>query len=161
MLNYMLFFVSGILTKISDNVVDRKISKVEYAYIGSFISGLIFSYLFSSSIPFATIIVGVLASVLFAGKVDHRTHQIAFGTFLAGIFVFGWNQINPIFFSLIFIASFADEYINDNLKNQISEYRLFLEVTCIAISLISLDPSYFVGIFSFDVGYIITEMFTR
>jgi hypothetical protein len=161
MLNYIILFLTGILTKISDNIVDKKILEEGYAFIASFFTGLAFAYLSSVSVPFATLISAVLVSLLFAGKFDHKAHQITLGVFMTGIFAFGISRIDPVFFSLIFVASFFDEFMNDNFKHPIGKYRLLLELTCLAISMISLEPMYFVAIFSFDVGYILVEMFTK
>ncbi len=157
----MFFFLTGIYTKISDNIVDKNLFRKEYGYLFSITSGIIFAYLFSSSVGFATLISAILISLILAGKFDHKIHLTTPVFFLMGVFVFGMGQLNILFFFIILIASFSDEFINDNFKSPFAKYRMLLGITCLALSLVSLDPSYFVGIFSFDVGYIITEMFTN
>lgn len=161
MLNYMLFFLSGLMTKLSDDIVDENILKKRYGYLFSFFSGLIFSHLFSVSTAFSTLILAVLSSLLFAGKFDHKIHQICLGTFLLGLFVFGPNSLNFIVFPVLFLASFFDEYFNQRFENRFFKYRLGLELACLGISIILLDPSYFVAIFGFDVGYVLPHFLLR
>lgn len=154
MLNYMIFFLAGILTKMADDIADKKILHEAYAFLLSVVAGMAFAYLFSLSTTFSTLILAVICSLLFAGKLDHLTHQVTLGSFLVGIFVFGLSPINFIAFPVLFLASFFDEYFHERIKNRFFRHRMLLELTCLALSIAIMDPAYFVSIFGFDVGYV-------
>jgi S-adenosylmethionine decarboxylase len=167
-MHYFLAFVCGFLAKLTDNILDEPVGRrwrlLPYASGTTY--GLIAGFLATRSTEFATLVIAVAISVLLAGKIDAKAHQLA----LASLFLFmALAGLPPINFALLaaFVAlGLLDELLNsliDLLKEKkarvnravrrIASARLSLELGTLAFSIVSGNFVYFFAVFVFDVAY--------
>jgi hypothetical protein len=159
---YILIFLTGLLTKFTDNLTDEKNTlNPNIKYITGLVYGLLVGYLFSLDPALATVIAAVIIGNLFFGRIDKKPHQLALAaTFLMIIFL-GIPLINPTF--LILLAAFAwlDEFLNErkpsNPVQWLGQKRITLELASLGISVYTLNPVYFLSILLFDLSYILAD----
>jgi len=166
---YLIQFLIGIFTKLTDTVVDdglKIVKNIEYlfaAIYGSLIAYLLISY------PVVRPLLGAVIGLILTLKIDHKSHMLAIAIVIISLFFIDWLKVNYILLILFLIASVADEMLNDyfdrkkkkNLLTKILGYRLLLEITAFSASLILNQWVYFFAILSFDIGYILTTKITN
>ncbi len=165
--NYLIAFLAGLATKFTDNLVDEPFlfnEKIKYASALAY--GILGGYLISFSSEFATLFLGVVASVFLAGKIDSGAHQLALVAMIATIAFFGLPAIVFPFFLSLLLFGFLDELLNNfadkrtksglELPGPIQRFargRFGLEIAALGLSIATGNWIYFLGLISFDIGY--------
>lgn len=163
MINYFLSFACGAFTKITDNLIDdryfiKKWIKLFFAIAYGSIAG----YLTSFSEPFATIILAITIGVLLKGKIDDKIHQTAIAFMFLTIAILGFKQPNLLILSIIVVASWMDEWINEFIETKeekkgffekILSKRITADSAALVVSLATGEWTYFLAIASFDLAY--------
>gem|GEM_PF-3041599 len=167
-------FICGFLVKLVDFFEDDlKLHKkysvwVDFAgiFYGLIIAGVLFFWPALAPLAF-----GVILGEIVAKKIDAPAHifgVIAFLIFvvlfsISGMVNFNLDIIVVFLFCIFLVASILDEKLDhysesmkkNNLLKKILSFRLVLELSSIGVFLITLNPIYWVSIFSFDLAYII------
>ena len=168
-LNILIFslsFITGILTKVTDNLIDEQ-AKVgtRLKYVFGAIFGISAGYLLSLSVETATIGIAVVIGVLLHERID-RSHQLAVALLVGIIAFLGLPQISiPLLLVFIFFA-FADEALNeysDNLRKSMKKINRTLEffikerplliISGFAVSSYFGNWIYFIAILLYQIGY--------
>ncbi|MAG22440.1 MAG: adenosylmethionine decarboxylase [Candidatus Diapherotrites archaeon] len=165
---YLLAFLDGLLTKMTDNFVDEpfKSKHPVLPYLTGITYGLLAGFLITISTEFATIIIAITIGVLIAGKIDSREHQFAVAALFIFASLFGFPAINFPFLVIFLLLGFLDEILNDfidkikekdksvnRLVEKVVSVRLSLEIGAIAIGFVTGNFEYFFLLFAFDLAY--------
>ncbi len=166
LLYYLLSLLAGVLVKLADGIVDEGMSPKRLAWLDSLIGfayGLLGGFLISSSPELATVFLAMVAGVLLGGKIDRRAHQYGVaGVFLA-LALWGLPSPNLLVLGLLLAAASLDELASDffalrhGLLAWLFEKRVLMELTALAVSLYLHNFAFFLAVFSFDLGYNLTE----
>lgn len=113
MLEIILFPLSGLFLKISDDAHDRKNNAI-LGITSAVICGFSIGYLAINSSDAACIFLAILIGTLAAWKVDCLNHFVSLFIFLAIIFILGFPAIGLITLLICAIAAFLDEIGNDS-----------------------------------------------
>lgn len=168
-LNILIFtlsFLTGILTKVTDNLIDEQ-AKVgpKLKYVFGAVFGISAGYLLSLSVETATIGIAVVIGVLLHERID-RSHQLAVALLVGMVAFLGLPQVSiPLLLVFIFFA-FADEALNeysDNLRKSMKRINRTLEffikerplliMAGFAVSIYLGNWIYFIAIFLYQIGY--------
>ena len=169
MLEYLLCFLTGFLTKLTDRQVDDKlfISK-NLQFITGALYGLGAGYLASLSTPLATLILAITIGVLLTGKIDKRAHQLAIASLFTTIAILGLPAINLFILAALIAFGIADELLNDYIEGKgsspfafVVRHRLLLDLGALAVSIATGEWVYFLALVSFDLAYQITDFLAR
>jgi hypothetical protein len=162
---YLLIFLTGLLTKFTDNLIDEKNTlNPNIKYITGLIYGFLVGFLLSLDPALATVIAAVIIGNLFFGRIDHKAHQLALAVIIIMIVFFGVSQINLTFLVLLTVFAWNDEFLNERSDRNpsrplqwISQKRITLELAALGISIYALNPVYFLSILLFDLSYILVD----
>ena len=166
-LGFALAFVTGFITKLTDNLVDEPF--VWHGFAKNLLGityGFLAGFLVAQSTEFATLVLAITISVLIAGKIDDRAHQLAVAALIATTLAFGLPQVSIPFMALFVLLGFADEKLNDWADKRSEKgietgkvfglavkSRLILEAGALAIGVITSNWVYFFALLLFDLGY--------
>jgi hypothetical protein len=163
---YILIFLTGLLTKFTDNLVDERNSlNPGIKYFTGLVYGLLVGYLFSLDPALATVIAAVITGNLFFGRIDQKPHQLGLAaTFLVILFL-GIPMIEPAFLILLALFAWIDEFLNERSDRTkasgpalwLGRKRITLELAALGLSLYTLNPAYFLSILLFDISYILAD----
>lgn len=164
MFEYVLCILCGCLVKIADDIADdRRLSRHSvYGYLAGISYGLVGAIIFTQSPVLATAVLAVIIAVVLAGKEDHPIHYAGMLAFVLGSIAMGLKM--PYFLPLaaLVLAAYMDELlsdranlgkIRDKLLRKFLSYRIILDVTAIAVSVLLFEPVYAFAVVGFDAGY--------
>ncbi len=164
MLFALLCLLTGFAVKLTDILVDdrKKFSRISYAF------GIFYGFLMAYTVilfpQFSSLVFGVLFSVILTKKIDTIPHVLGVVIFFVVLIFSGLPSVDPVFFSIFLFSSICDEIGNDIKDRKTSSVlykiigsRILLEVSAMAISYVSGNWYYFLGILLFDIAYIATE----
>jgi len=162
--NYLLAFLVGVLTQLTDWQVDEKLrlfSKAEY--LTGFLYGLGAAFLAIQGPDFATLVIALAIAMLLAGKIDKPAHQLAIAAIFLVLAFAGVPKIDFVMLVLILAVAFLDEFQHDFVTARktlgkkplqpltfIGENRLLLELFLLVFWLYSGNANYFLALFFFD-----------
>ncbi|HDD46420.1 MAG TPA: hypothetical protein ENG42_03010 [Candidatus Aenigmarchaeota archaeon] len=162
MLPYILPFICGVLTKLSDRIVDEQICSRKYGMVTSTLCGIV-AALIIKYIPSVTeLVIGVIVGVIISKKIDNVIHFLTLLVFAIAIYLFSVTTLLGISFGvLIFftLSTVADEVLVDIAKqdkNKLSfilKQRLLLDIAAFLYSYYTGLWSIFISILLFDIGY--------
>jgi hypothetical protein len=153
MLDYALSFVAGFLVKSVDWIEDDLKKALPIRWILAIIAGFLIGLLIAWT-SFSVVFMAALFSQVFAKKVDKMSHAV---TVLAAAVTFaalgiGDFQIYP--FLILLVPAFVDEFDFPKPYNWLTDYRVFLNLSCLLFAVFAGRWDYFFGILSFDLGYL-------
>lgn len=167
------FLGLGMLIKYGDQAFDENSYSKRKTILLAIPGGLWMGLLMAFDAGSATIFMGILLSLLLAGKYDNIAFQLGFGTALAigvGSLLLGFSTISVLGAAIVLALSFLDEKVNDlpgvDRANRwwevLFHHRSFLKIGVLALCLLGLLPSllYFFAFLAFDFGYIAIEAFS-
>ncbi|MFH0835730.1 MAG: S-adenosylmethionine decarboxylase [Candidatus Micrarchaeota archaeon] len=171
---YVLCFVTGLLTKLTDVQTDEKVYLFKRAqFVTGLAYGLLAGYLMTLSIQLATLIAAITVGVLLTAKIDFKAHQLAIAALIAVIALFGLPQIDFTIFTILVFFSFLDEILNDFIDSRarnklhtpklvawFASQRLTLEIAALAVSIVTGEWIYFLALLSFDLAYHLVSYLT-
>lgn len=166
MIIYLIQFLIGIFTKLTDAIVDDGFKLVKYIeYILGIIYGSLIAYQIINVPIIRPLLFGTMLAVILTKKIDHKAHYL--GILIAGISLFFIDllKINYLLLVIFLFAALWDEILNDyfdkkkikNIISKILKYRIVLETTALLVSIILNQWVFFFAILSFDLGYILTN----
>lgn len=155
-------FLIGILTKITDLIVDDKIKFIKYSeYLFWIIYGILTAYIIINTNEIvASLWMGLVIGVVLTKKIDKFAHILGLVSFIFYISISGLPQLNSIYLIIFTIATTSDEIIEEKIKNKEKMHNLLkkffaLELVSLIVSLITGVWMVFLSILFFDIAYII------
>jgi len=166
------YLALGMLIKYGDQAYDEGLFSKKKAFLLAFPSGILLGSLMALDSGTATIAIGLLFSLLLAGKYDNRG-------FLAGFIIsisismaaMLYGLGSPHIWGIIFVgvASYIDEWADDNAHKRsnfiaaILYQRPFLKIMVLALCVTGILDSYlyFFIFLSFDFGYSLMGALSR
>ncbi|MCF7861722.1 hypothetical protein K9M79_05735 [Candidatus Woesearchaeota archaeon] len=154
-------FLTGALVKFTDSG-----HKLKIPYLTS-ISGLVYGigigFVVTHFTNLSSLWIGMVAGVLFAGKIDKRDHFLGLLTFILTTLLLGIPKVNYIVILVIATLSILEEWINDNFVGKIKnkflnlfvEFRPLMEFVFIIYSIVLQDYMIIVSLLFFDIGYVL------
>lgn len=162
--------IIGILVKLVDNIVDKRIeiTRAITIFLG-ILYGLLIPIIIVRVPAVAPVYIAVLIGVLMTRKIDHISHGAGIASVFFFLALFGFAQVDVRLLLLFVIASIADEKGNDlvdekGMKGPLGHflhYRLMLEIAVLVASWYTGMWEMFLGIFFFDIGYVLTDAATK
>ncbi len=150
----------GFAIKQLDFIIDverRKTSLLDVIVL-VFLSGILLGILLSKESNFSTIGYAVLLAQVFSGKLDDRSFWLLGGIALGTAYIIGIPSIDVSAFIFLFIAAILDEV---EWKHWLLDKRPFLPLASLIWFLLFNDPTYLMGIISFDIGYHTSEIINK
>lgn len=168
MIEILLMFLIGISVKLADQFSDFKRPEIYTGIVFGIIYGLLLGYVIATNSIIATFSIGIIIAVALTKKFDSISHLIGIMTALLTVIFIGNLEANIVLIGIFLLSGFADEKLNDKLvlktKNRFKEiirfvakYRLASEITALTIAITLAEPLYWLGLLSFDIGYLVTE----
>lgn len=166
------YLVLGMLIKYGDQAYDERTFSRRNAFRLAVPGGLLLGFIMIIDNGTATIALGLLISLLLAGKYDNKGFMIAFlvafAVIVAGLLA---GTSSPSFFGIVLAgaASFADEWgdgwaenRNGLLEKALCQ-RPFLKVMVLLLCVVGLLSSYlyFLMFLTFDFGYSLVEAYSE
>jgi len=161
---YLLCILCGCMVKLADDIADdRRLSRHSmYGYMAGVAYGLVGAIIFTQSPVLATAVLAVIIAVILAGKEDHPIHYAGMLSFVLASIAIGLKT--PYFLPLaaLVLAAYIDELLSDRASlgkikdkalRKLLSYRIILDVTAIAVSILLSEPAYALAVVGFDVGY--------
>jgi len=158
-------FSIGILTKFVDLIVDDdlKIARlVPYAAAISY--GVLIAYVITNYPLLAPLGFAIVVAVLLTRKIDSKPHIAGVAFVVLFLILSGFPSIDLILFAVFLVAGGLDEMLNDfadkgkikGIPAKIFEKRVVLEIAAFSVSLFTGYWILFLGMFSYDIGYLLT-----
>lgn len=170
MIEYLLSFILGLVVKTVDNSIEHGLKLKNYLkYLLSITYGALLAYLLSI-IFLPEFFLGILLGVIIAKKIDSKEHFMAIISFIIFSLFFKTILTNWALVLIITFICFIEEWINDNLvdKKKIKgillkflSIRPLLEITAIILSIIYSNPSIFLLLLLFDLGYLFSKKYLK
>ena len=142
----ILYALSGLFMKISDDAYDRK-KNIILAIIAGILCGLFIGYLAVTSADAACIFIAILIGTILSLKVDSLNHIAALILFVLIVIYIGIPTIGIVTLFICSVAAFLDEIGNDNnlIKNRkvkmFFEYRFTLKVAVLLFAILGILES--------------------
>lgn len=158
----IVFFI-GILTKITDLIVDHNfklIKNIEYFF--GFIYGILVAYIVTETNTLvASLWFGLVIGVIITKKIDHLAHIIGLVSFLFYLGLVGLPRLNIIYVFVFTFFTALDEILEEKIKHKEKIINLLkkflgLEIVSLIVSFISGVWMVFLSILFFDIGYMLT-----
>ncbi len=162
---FLIAFATGLVVKYSDTYSDPHKNKITLKGIllgityGSLLGYTVIKY------PFiAPLWIGTILGVLFTGKIDAIPHYVGIGTFVVLVALFGSSSLNVALLIIFTLACILEEIVNDffdkkKIKNKILsnivKSRPILELTALAVGLVTGNIAIWLALLSHDAGYIL------
>ncbi len=160
MIKLVLMFIAGVLSKIVDLISDDELKLFKYADIMLGLAyGLALFFVITSSDSMVTgLLLATLLGVLIMGKIDSVGHGFGAGVPLSLLMIYGLPPIDVGFFTLFLIVCIIEEWSNDlkienALLHRVVDARPLLELTSLAITLLTHNPLVWLTLLSYDLGY--------
>jgi len=164
MLQYLLCILCGCLVKLADDIADdRRLSRHSaYGYLAGVAYGLVAAVIFTQSPVLATAVLAVVIAVVLAGKEDHPIHYAGMLSFVLASIAIGPKMPYALPLFALVLAAYMDELLSDRVAlgkikvkalRKILSYRIILDVTAIAVSILLSEPAYAFAVVGFDAGY--------
>lgn len=166
MINFLLAFCLGLSSKMTDLCGEhgwKPFPAAGYVF-GIITAGFIVYLLLNTPVPVVTLMLSILVGLIFAGKIDTLSHQLAVGLALLAILATGFPKVNYLLLLLFTAVSVLDEKVNDSAPRLRKKHRLLakfldlrplLEIAALLVSLWIRDLSLWLMLFSYDIGYLI------
>lgn len=157
MIEIVLLFLLGLLVKLEDDVK-------KFSLILGLINGLMMLLLLIKLPVIHSLVFAVLLATFFTRKIDILGHKLLFIISMIGV-LFTFPYFNFAVFMLFFIASVIDEIVSDygdKMKKKIKiifQIRPVLEICVFLYSFITSKWIFWISLFLFDIGYIISSRF--
>jgi len=148
-----LAFFAGLLVKIVDWLDDERKAPVWTTIPPAVVYGAIIGYLISTA-PFSVIFLAALLAQVFARKVDTLAHRIGFIIAAISLIYLGFPSFDMVLLGAFLLLAFLDEIDFVGKLRPLNDWRPFLKIGSLAPAVVG-DWSYFAGIISFDVGYLL------
>lgn len=147
MLEILLYPLSGLFMKISDDAHDRRQNTV-LGIVAAILCGAFIGYLAVISADAACIFLAVLFGTVAAWKVDCRNHLLSLIIFVGIILIVGFPAVGIITLVACAVAAFLDEVGNDskwaaNRKylKEFFQYRFALKIAILIFAVLGLFAS--------------------
>jgi hypothetical protein len=123
---------------------------------------LVGAVIFTQSPVLATAVLAVIIAVILAGKEDHPIHYAGMLAFILTSIAIGLKMPYALPLFALVLAAYMDELLSDRvalgkIKNKLLRkllsYRIILDATAIAVSIILFEPAYALAVVGFDAGY--------
>lgn len=158
------YLTLGILIKYGDQAYDEELFSRKKAFLLAFPSGVLLGYLMALDNGTATIAIGLLFSLLLAGKYDNHGFVAGFIISISISIVAmlqGWGSPHIWGILLVGVASYVDEWVDGRAEGhsdivaRILRQRPFLKIMVLVLCIIGFLDSYlyFIIFLSFDFGY--------
>ena len=166
----VMVFFAGFFVKLTDEFSDSQKKEDYSGIIFGIIYGLLLGFVMATNNVLATIGLGIILGAFITKKFDSISHLGAVITIVLTLMWFG--NFEPLIFvtGIFLLSGFTDEKINDffDSKNKankiielIGEYRLITQLVAIIVSIVLVEPLYFLTMLSFDIGYHSTGKLTK
>ena len=164
----ILGILAGFFTKAVDLAEDNKSGLNKYiVYLMGITYGLVLALTASNYSYIAPLVVGVVAAVVVAGKIDAGGHYFGIGSFLFFLLIFGRNPVAAVPAVIFFLAALLDEKVNDLFDSRrirlrpkafrmMLRYRPFLEVTAFIFAALTGLWLVWFYLLAFDITYLLT-----
>lgn len=161
MIEILMVFLAGLLTKLSDYFADDSKRKTCMGHITGIIYGIVSGYVTVTYPSLAPLAIAVILSVIFTKKIDHPVHFLGIGFFILTIGLIGLPPVDMMAILFFLVGGLLDETGNDlydkgkikGLAGRFFEYRITLEVFTLAYSFLTGIWIVFVAMLVFDIGY--------
>lgn len=162
----VLTFVIGFLTKFVDLIVDNGLKIHNFiTYVSAVIYGVLAAYVVVNYPLLAPIGLAVVIGVVVTRKIDSKPHISGIITFVLLLLFWGFSGTDLVLLGIFLLVGIEDEIVSDladkgKIKGRLArifEKRIILEVTTFSVSLITGYWIMFLGIFTYDLGYLITK----
>lgn len=159
-------FLIGILTKFVDLVVDDGFkTKKPIAYVLGAVYGILIAYVISNYPLLSPLGLAVVFAVMLAGKIDKKPHITGVVLMVIFLGLWGFAETDLVLLSLFLFAGVMDEIANDLVDKKkikgkpakVLEKRVILEITTFFVSFATGYWIIFLGMLSYDAGYLLTE----
>lgn len=148
MLEILLYPLSGLFMKISDDMHDKKDNRL-LGIIAGILCGIFLGYLVTVSLDAAYIFFAVFIGTFFAKKINCINHIVTAIIFLIIAFLIGFPAVGIGTLAICAIAAYIDEIGNDNPKiykkgrfvQAFFEYRFALKTAILVLALFGLISS--------------------
>jgi len=162
----LLVFFTGVLTKFADLIADDglEIRRV-FSYTIGVVYGVLIAYIIATHPMLAPMGLAAVLAVLLTKKIDRKPHNIGIASLFLFLGIWGFPKIDVILIGIFLAAGLVDEIGNDRadqgrvkgILKKVFEYRLIFELTAFMVSLLTGEWIIFLGMLSFDVGYLLTK----
>lgn len=159
-------FAIGVLAKLADLIADDglKVRNV-FSYAIGISYGILIAYVLVANPFLAAIGMATVVAVTVSGKIDKHPHFIGMAAMFLLVANWGLPKIDMILVAVFLAAGIADEIGNDMSDNgkikgrmkKVFGYRLTMEVTAFCASLATGEWVMFLGMVSFDLGYVMVN----
>ncbi len=159
-------FIIGILTKLADLIADDGIEiRWIFSYAIGVVYGILIAYILTTHPVLAPIGLAAVLAVLLTKKIDRKPHNIGIASTFLFLAVWGLPRIDILMTAVFLTAGLIDEIGNDRADSgrikgslkKLFDYRLVFELTAFSVSLVTGEWIIFLGILSFDIGYLLTK----
>ncbi|MEE9323396.1 MAG: hypothetical protein V3U72_02515 [Candidatus Aenigmarchaeota archaeon] len=158
-------FSIGVLTKFADLIVDEGLGKKWMAYAGGIAYGVLIAYVIAGYPLLAPLGLAVILAVLLTKKIDSKPHVLGVASMVLFLAFWGLESLDVILLAVFLAAGVADEIVSDfadrgrvkGIPAKILEKRVVLDVTAFFVSFVTGYWIIFLGIFSFDIGYLLVR----
>ncbi|MFH0737189.1 MAG: hypothetical protein V1827_00970 [Candidatus Micrarchaeota archaeon] len=148
-----LAFFAGLLVKIVDWLDDVRKAPLWVKIPPAMVYGVLIGYLIASA-PFSVIFLAALLAQVFARKVDTHAHRIGFVIAALSLIYLGFPSFDLVLLGAFLLLAFLDEIDFVGFLRPLNDLRPFLKIGALAPAVVG-NWSYFAGIISFDIGYLL------
>lgn len=156
----ILGFLSGSLTKLTDDIADRNLNIPRFFTIPCGIAyGLSMGYLMITDVDASLLFGGIVLGCLITGKINSTGHYFGLASILIVYFLYGAALSSLVL--LITVLAALDE-LKDMVRvpgffNVVFEYRLILKLGILALVILDmLGLNALITLIAFDSAYILT-----
>ncbi len=161
MIEILLVFAAGFLTKLSDHFADDTKRKTCLGHITGIIYGILIAWIIAGYPALAPLGIAVILSVVFTKKIDHPIHFLGMGLFILTIGFLGLPPVDMAALLFFLAGGLIDEKGNDlydkgeigGIAGRFFEYRITMEVFTLAYSAVTGLWIVFISMLIFDIGY--------
>jgi hypothetical protein len=159
-------FLTGVLTKLADLIADDGLEmRRVFSYAIGVVYGILIAYILATHPLLAPIGLAAVLAVLLTKKIDMKPHNIGIASMFLFLGIWGFPKIDVVMISIFLASGLIDEIGNDKvdegkmrgIPRKVFEYRLVFEITAFLVSLFTGEWIIFLGMLSFDVGYLLTK----
>ncbi|NYB25799.1 MAG: hypothetical protein HVN34_00460 [Methanobacteriaceae archaeon] len=144
MLEILLYSLSGLFMKVSDDAHDQKHNTI-LGIVAAVICGVTIGYLAVTSADAACIFLAILIGTVAAWKVDCLNHILSLLIFVGIIIVLGFPTIGIVTLAVCAVAAFLDEIGNDSkwaaeqrYVKEFFQYRFALKIVILIFAVLGM-----------------------
>lgn len=150
---YIIALLTGALVKIVDQIEDvLGGTRRTWKYMLAIFYGLLMGYTIAFA-SFSTIWIGAILAQFAAGRIDQKSHLIAFIIAFVFAAIFGVREFDLLTFFIFFVFAAFDEF--NIFEAPIRDLRLTLKFASLIYGLFIGRWDYFIAIMLFDIAYYI------